>query len=69
MASGLRLCNEYGIAFEEKAAIKAGILPPFFKGGQGGLYKHPIIPLNSPLKKGDFKTALGRNGHKVPDHL
>ena len=43
---------------EEKAPIKANILPPFFKGGQGGLYNRLIIPLNPPLEKGDFKTAF-----------
>ena len=67
MTSSVTLCNEYGIAFTEKAAIKDSILPPFFKGGQGGLYNHSIIPLNPPLEKGDFKAALGRNGRKVPD--
>ena len=42
----------------EKAPIKARNLPPFFKGGQGGLYNHLIIPLNPPLEKGDFKKAF-----------
>jgi hypothetical protein len=42
----------------KKAPIKASILPPFFKGGEGGLYKHLIIPLNPPLEKGDFKRAF-----------
>jgi len=28
--------------------------PPFSKGGQGGLKKRLIIPLNPPLGKGDF---------------
>jgi hypothetical protein len=32
-----------------------GFLPPFLKGGKGGLNKCPIIPLNTPLKKGDLK--------------
>jgi hypothetical protein len=32
MTSSVTLCNEYGIAFTEKAAIKDSILPPFFKG-------------------------------------
>jgi hypothetical protein len=27
------------------------MFPPFFKGGQGGLYNHLIIPLNPPLEK------------------
>jgi hypothetical protein len=41
-----------------KAPIKTSILPPFFKGGQGGLYKPLIIPLNPPLEKGDFIMAF-----------
>ena len=31
--------------------------PPFLKGGQGGLDKRLIIPLNPPLEKGDFSTS------------
>jgi hypothetical protein len=31
-----------------------GFLPPFLKGGQGGLNNCLIIPLNPPLKKGDL---------------
>jgi hypothetical protein len=46
----------------KKTPIKASILPPFFKGGQGGLYNRLIIPLNPPLGKGDFKRAFGRSG-------
>jgi hypothetical protein len=30
-------------------------LPPFSKGGQGGLNNRLIIPLNPPLEKGDLK--------------
>jgi hypothetical protein len=33
--------------------------PPFLKGGQGGLYKRLIIPLNPPLEKGDFLRGFG----------
>jgi len=29
-------------------------LSPFSKGGQGGLNKRLIIPLNPPLEKGDL---------------
>jgi hypothetical protein len=32
--------------------------PPFLKGGKGGLHNHLIIPLNPPLKKGDFKYPV-----------
>jgi hypothetical protein len=32
--------------------------PPFSKGGQGGLNKRLIIPLNPPLGKGDVKTTI-----------
>jgi hypothetical protein len=32
--------------------------PPFSKGGQGGLNKGLIIPLNPPLKKGDLKPPF-----------
>jgi hypothetical protein len=32
--------------------------PPFSKGGQGGLNKRLIIPLNPPLEQGDFKTTF-----------
>jgi hypothetical protein len=32
--------------------------PPFSKGGQGGLDKPLIIPLNPPLGKGDLKTSF-----------
>ena len=48
-------------------------LPPFSKGGQGGLYKRLIIPLNPPLKKGDLTTRqpLEAKGlavkFKIPD--
>jgi hypothetical protein len=37
---------------------KAKFLPPFFKGGQGGFYKPRKIPLNPPLRKGDFKQLV-----------
>jgi hypothetical protein len=32
--------------------------PPFSKGGQGGLCIALILPLNHPLKKGDFTLQL-----------
>jgi len=32
--------------------------PPFLKGGQGGLNKGLIIPLNPPLEKGDLKSPF-----------
>ena len=37
---------------------KAQESPPFSKGGQGGLIKRLIIPLNPPLRKGDFKPPF-----------
>jgi hypothetical protein len=39
-----------------------GFLPPFSKGGQGGLTNSLIIPLNPPLKKGDLKYPPFRIG-------
>jgi hypothetical protein len=48
--------------FKKKAPINASILPPFFKGGQGGLRNRFIIPLNPPLGKGDLKEFLGGPG-------
>jgi hypothetical protein len=35
-------------------AGKSGFSPPFSKGSKGKLDKRSIIPLNPPLKKGDF---------------
>ena len=36
-------------------------LPPFSQGGQGGLNNRLIIPLNPPLRKGDFKASAPRS--------
>ncbi len=37
--------------------LKAGFLPPFPKGGQGGFYYNLLkIPLKSPFRKGGLKT-------------
>jgi hypothetical protein len=52
------LHTQDGFPLNEEGPIKARTLPPFFKGGQGGLYNRLIIPLNPPLEKGDFKTAF-----------
>ena len=32
-------------------------VPPFEKGGQGGIYRAHEIPLNPPFLKGDFLAA------------
>jgi hypothetical protein len=37
-----------------------GKFPPFLKGGQGGLNKHLIIPLNLPLEKGEEELVISR---------
>jgi hypothetical protein len=49
-------------------AIQVGFfLPPFSKGGQGGLNKRLIIPLNPPLKKGDLKHPAFKIGFVLYD--
>jgi hypothetical protein len=35
--------------------LEALLIPPFEKGGLGGIFKAPEIPLNPPFSKGDFK--------------
>jgi hypothetical protein len=47
---------------KEKTPKKEYILPPFSKGGPGGINRRLVIPLNPPLKKGDFKSAFSRVG-------
>ena len=42
--------------------------PPFFKGGQGGLNKRLIIPLNPPLGKGDLKPQFS-TFHWLREHI
>jgi len=45
--------------------MDASFLPPFPKGGQGGLANHLVIPLNPPLEKGDFETGADRPGQII----
>ncbi len=40
------------ISFHREPPLK---FPPFSKGGLGGIYNHPEIPLNPPFSKGDFE--------------
>jgi hypothetical protein len=47
------------------------VSPPFFKGGQGGLNRHLVIPLNPPLKKEGLKRldSVGSIGKiSMPRH-
>ena len=45
---------------EEKVSISLN-LPPFSKGGSGGINQRLLIPLNPPLRKGDFKQPIRGN--------
>ncbi len=42
--------------------------PPFLKGGQGGFNKRLIIPLNSPLKRGNLKLPFP-SLHRLRENL
>jgi hypothetical protein len=49
----------FGLILNQPMELKLGKNhPPFSKGGQGGLNKRLIIPLNPPLKKGDFTQSV-----------
>src|SRR4030067_2064098 len=49
----------FGVILNQPRQLKLGKNhPPFSKGGQGGLNKRLIIPLNSPLGKGDLKLPF-----------
>ena len=45
--------------------MEASFPPPFLNGGQGGLARHLVIPLNPPLEKGDFRLAAERSGQII----
>jgi hypothetical protein len=47
-----------GVALNQPGANVGRELPPFSKGGQGGLNNRLIIPLNPPLEKGDLKPPF-----------
>ena len=57
-APGVALRKKYGFILEQNGGKITAIFPPFLKGGQGGLCKALIIPLNPPLEKGDFHGLI-----------
>ena len=49
----------FGVVLNQSKELKLGKThPPLSKGGQGGLNKRLIIPLNPPLGKGDLKPPF-----------
>jgi len=52
----------FGVILNQPKELKLGTNHPplfsFLKGGQGGLNKRLIIPLNPPLVKGDLKPPF-----------
>ena len=47
-----------GVIFNQPRVEVRKKLPPFAKGGEEGLNNLLIIPLNTPLGKGDLKTSV-----------